>query len=61
MGERFTLKITLCEVLPNQLIPDTPDIDELDIRVSLEVMAQLGYENVKAAAIENIIIAPYFL
>ena len=43
---------------PNQFIADTPDIDDLHIRINLQVAAQLGNENVQAPGVEKIVVAP---
>ena len=41
-----------------QLIPDTTDIDDADLRVAGELVAQLSNEHVEAALVEETVIAP---
>src|SRR5215467_2526966 len=43
---------------PNQFISHAPDIDDLHVGISLEVLAKLGNEYIKTTGIEKAIIAP---
>ena len=43
---------------PDQLIPNTPDINDLHIRVGLQVATQFGDKYIQAACIEETVIAP---
>ena len=45
-------------MLANQLIADAPDIHDPNLRIGLELLAQLGDENVHAAGVEETVVAP---
>lgn len=45
-------------MLANQLIADAPDIHDPHVGIGLELLAQLGDENVHAAGVEETVVAP---
>ncbi len=47
--------------LPHQLVSCAPDVNNLDIRVGLQVTAQFGNEYIKTTRIEERIITPKVL
>jgi hypothetical protein len=49
-----------CLFVYQQLIPLPSHVDDADAWVGFEMAAEFGYEYLKAAGVEEVIVAPYF-